>query len=88
MQAYLKNTTNWQTRKIFNLELNRISPTGLLRIDLCVYAVEAYAETQEQYVKDKNKRRLMTAMNTSIERFYPDLWQIQHQHAINPVPPK
>ena len=84
---YLKKTTDWQTRKIFNLELNRISSTGLLRMDLYVYAVEANAETQEQCGKDKNKRN-MTAMNTPIERFYPDLWQLQHQHASNPVLPK
>ena len=69
---YLKKTTDWQTRKIFNLELNRNSPTGL-RMDLYVYAVVANAETRELCGKDKNKRN-MTAMNTPIERFYPDLW--------------
>ena len=81
---YTQKSTQWQTRNIFNADPNRISPTGLLRVDLFVYAVEANAETREQCAKSSHKRN-MQVLNTPIERFHPDIWQVQHPQANNPV---
>ena len=39
---YLKKTTDWQTRTIFNLELNRISPTGLRQLISSPPVLKAY----------------------------------------------
>ena len=81
---YQQKTTDWHARNIFNLDIDRHSPTGLQRTDLYVYAVEANTETKDQCAKSSHRRN-MQALNTPIERFYPDLWQVEHQQAKNPI---
>ena len=81
---YQKKNTDWESRDIFNPDPNRKSPTGLPRMDLFVYAVEANTETRIQRGKS-TYRRNMQAINTQIERFYPDLWHTQHAQANNPI---
>ena len=81
---YQKKNTDWESRDIFNPDPCRKSPTGLPRMDLFVYAVEANTETRIQRGKS-TYRRNMQAMNTQIERFCPDLWHTEHTQANNPI---
>ena len=65
--------TNWESRFNFVPELTRVSNSGLNRVDLAVYAIEANTETNSQISKS-NYRRCLSKMRTPIECFYPELW--------------
>ena len=53
--------------------MSRISPSGLRRIDLYLYAIDANRETNAQIAKSTHRSSLSN-LKTPIERFYPDLW--------------
>ena len=74
---YPKGSKDWEKRHIFDTDSIRQSPSGLARIDLQVYAIEANRETTEQIQKPSHHRRL-DEMNTPIECFYPQLWDSEH----------
>ena len=60
---YQCKTTEWQHRREFHPDRNKISPTGLPRINLFVYAIEANEETTQQRAK-QNYKRNMQSLNT------------------------
>ena len=74
---YPEGSKDWEKRHLFDTDSIRQSPSGLARIDLKVYAIEANRETTEQIQKQSYRRR-MDKMNTPIERFYPQLWDSEH----------
>ena len=79
------SSKEWEKRNIFTADLNYTSPTGLVRTDLYVYAIDANGETQSQQTKSSYPR-FLNKMQTPIERFYPRLWDSQHAlNTGNPV---
>ena len=87
LAKYFSNSSskNWQERTIFPTDLNQKSPTGLARMDLYIYAIDANNETNEQRAKSKNVRALKN-MLTPIERFHPQLWRsVNAPHTGHPV---
>ena len=68
-----RTATNWEDRHMFNPNPKQMSPTGLCRTDLYVYAIEANRETAQQVGK-KGYRRKLYARETPLERFHPQLW--------------
>ena len=74
---YPEGSKDWEKRHLFDTDSIRQSPSGLERIDLKVYAIEAIRETAEQIQKQSYRRR-MDKMNTLIERFHPKLWDSEH----------
>ena len=80
-EYYPDNYKIWENRPIFKPDTNLKSPTGLPRVDLYVYAIDANTETKSQCEKKKYRRRL-TLRNTPIERFYPEIWDAEHKQLI------
>ena len=78
---YSINYKIWENRPLFNLDRNLKSPTGLSRLDLYVYAIDANTETKSQCER-KKCRIPMHQRNTPIERFYPEIWDAEHSHLI------
>ena len=76
-----KNYKIWENRPLFKLDTNLKSPTGLSRVDLYVYAIDANTETKSQCEK-KKYRRPMHQRNTPIEQFYPETWEAEHSQLI------
>ena len=68
---------DWHNREIFKPALNAKSQSGLPRIDIYVYTIDANIKTREQRAK-KTHQRNMHIMQTPIERFYPELWDAEH----------
>ena len=55
---YPEGSKDWEKRHIFDTDSIRQSPSGLARIDLKVYAIEANRETTEQIQKQSYRRRM------------------------------
>ena len=68
---------DWHSRVIFKPAPNSKLYSGLPRIDLYVFAIDANQETKEQQAK-KTHHRNMHTMQTPIERFYPQIWDEEH----------
>ncbi|KAI6660748.1 PiggyBac transposable element-derived protein 4-like [Oopsacas minuta] len=67
---------NSEKRHIFVTKYPIQSPSGLERIDLQVYAIEANKETRI-HIGKTNRRRRMDELETPIERYYPQLLTLE-----------
>ena len=82
---YFTAGKNWEKRKLYSTNELSVSSSGLPRIDLFLYALEANSETNLQLAKI-NHRRMLSSSKTPIERFYPDLWDITTRGELSSYP--
>ena len=71
---YFSTTKNWENRSILTPTMSKTSSSGLTRVDLYLYAIEANVETKSQVSKPIKNRISLSDLKTPIERFYPELW--------------
>ena len=76
---------DWEKRSIIRTDMSRITPSGLRRIDLYLYAIETNTETNTQIVKSTNRSSLSN-LKTPIEWFYSDLWDDNDREYLYKVP--
>ena len=82
---YFTAGKNRGKRKLYSTNELSVSSSGLPRIDLFLYALEANSETNLQLAKI-NHRRMLSSSKTPIERFYPDLWDITTRGELSSYP--
>ena len=68
---------DWHKREVLKPAISAKSQSGLPRVDLYVYTIDANRETREQRAKETHQRNMHT-METPIESFHPELWDVEH----------
>ena len=83
--SYYPPSTKWEERVIFTPNQQQLSLSGLERLDLFAYSIEANEETKMQLSK-RTYRRLLSKMRTPIERFYPEIWDPSKHELLESLP--